>query len=235
MHTEHDAPNTDVNPESIKAGHEADVVHVRTILYVPVALVITFALCYGVVTLIVNYMRSPSRNPAGTSLAANYNRTAVQQDELNKQLDRISSTDPKADVRAPRLEGLDTLSSKVAPYVESSVPTKEGNSPHYHPEDLRAGSKKADGSYRWPELQEYSWKDKEKSLVRIPIGEALKILGEGAQDKDSEAKKLYQKVLKYEDKVNPDSIRANEPKPSNPFWGIKTSTEPKEAPKGGGH
>jgi len=229
MHTEHDAPpNSDVNPEALKQGYEPDNINVRTILYVPVAIVITFVLAYGVVTLIIDSLREGHKAPGD-----NFPAVARNDAPLNKRLDRISSTDPKAEVKQPRLEGADELTTKVPPYVQSSVPTKEdkkGNSPHYHPEDLRTTSEHAKALG----LQDYGWKEKSKDIVHIPILEALKILGQGANDKDPAAKKLFETVLKYEDKVNVEAFRANQPTPSNPQWGIKPAGAA-EQPKGGEH
>jgi hypothetical protein len=67
MHTDHDAPNSDVNPESLKQGHEPDKVDIRTILYVPVAIVVAGLMTFGVVTLIVSTLR---QRPAESKLPA---------------------------------------------------------------------------------------------------------------------------------------------------------------------
>lgn len=167
MHTEHDAPNRDVNPESLKQGYEPDKINVRLILYVPVAIFFTFVLAYVVVTVIIDNLREGHKTP-GENLPA----TARNEAAMNDQLSRISSTNPKADVRQPRLEGLNEL-IKDGQSVQSNVPTKEGNSVQYHPEDLRPSAE------RWKILQEYGWRDKSKDIVRIPIMEAIKVLMHG--------------------------------------------------------
>lgn len=217
-------PNNDVNPESIKLGHEPDKINARTILYVPIALVITFALAYFTVTLIINYMRAPSTEKPANELAAKHNKTLFNQRQLNERLGEISSTDKNAAVKAPRLEGLQELNSDRPPFMISSLPTEKGNSPAYHPEDLRTTSELA----RKLGLQSYLWKDKDKSLIRIPIAEALKLLGEGAKDKDSDAGKLYSKVLKFEKKVNPEELRQGLPTAGNPHWGSIPKAEVKK-------
>jgi hypothetical protein len=232
MHTE---PNSDVNPEAVKQGFEQDTVHVRTILYVPIVLVIAFAFAFGTVTLIINYMREPSKTPPANALAAERDSAP-----LPERIERISS-DPKEKpaYRQPRLDGLDRLKTNidpmtnkpVPPWVESTQPTKTGNSPDYYPDAMWPSSEHGKDLG----LQSYGWKDKEKGLVRIPIAEAMKLLAQGAADQGPEAKKLYEKVLKYENKVNPTEMKANQPKPSNPFWGIPVKGEAKVEPKGGGH
>ena len=230
MHTEHDAPNSDVNPESLKQGHEPDKINVRLILYVPVAIFFTFVLAYVVVTVIIDNLREGHKTP-GENLPA----TARNEAAMNDQLSRISSTNPKADVRQPRLEGLNEL-IKDGQSVQSNVPTKEGNSVQYHPEDLRPSAE------RWKILQEYGWRDKSKDIVRIPIMEAIKVLSAWENDKnagDEKAKKAATEMLvkfgfNYEDKVNVQAIRSSQPTASNPQWGT-TPPATQEQPKGGGH
>jgi len=202
MHTDHDAPNSDVNPESIKQGHEPDTVNISTILYVPVAVVIACLMAFVVVYVIVTTLRAPS--PDSKLPAVVYNDVKV-----NEGLSRIKD---------PRLEGLEELKPTNQPvYVQSSQPTKEGNSPAYHVDDMWPWSR------RGFELgmQSYHWQDKGKDTVRIPIMEAIKILGEGAKEKgaDVAARKLYEKELKSDNKIDLEKYRNNRPTASNPQLG----------------
>jgi hypothetical protein len=218
MHTDHDAPNSDVNPESLKQGHEPDRVDIRTILYVPVAIVIACAMTFGVVTLIVWTLRQ--RPPESKLPAVVYNEVGN-----NESLNRIP---------APRLDGLEELKPTGQPvFVESSNPTATGNSPAYH----------ADAMWPWSKhgfelgLQSYKWQDKGKDIVRIPVMEAIKILGEGAKDKgaDAAARKLYEKSLKSENKVDLEAIHNNRPTASNPQQGSYPLPPANVETKGGEH
>ena len=229
MHTNHDeAPNSDVNPVSLKQGHEPDRIDVKPILYVGAVLLVTFIVTYTTVTMIVNSLRATSTETPNNPIAAKRSESP-----LKDRVNRISSSDPRAEVKQPRLEGAERLKGEDPAWVRSTERTEDGNSPHYHPEDLRPSSdlgKKLG-------LQDYAWADKEKSVVRLPIEQAIKLLSAGskAEDAGSDAKKLYLKVLKFEDKVKPEDLRKLQPTQANPHLGIVPKATPKEAAKGGGH
>lgn len=218
MHTNgHDqAPTNEVNPVSLAQGHEPDRVDIRRILYVAAALVITFILSWTTVTLTINYVRAPSTEKPTNVLAANRNDAP-----LNARLNRISSDDAvKADSRQPRLDGLDRLRgldqnrldeykkdnpSYDPPWVKSRERTKEGNSPDFHPEDLRPSSEHG----KQLGLQGYSWSDKARNIVRIPIDQAMKLALTSKDPKNP--KRDY---LASENGLSPDSIRQVTPKPT---------------------
>jgi hypothetical protein len=219
MHTEHDAPNSDVNPESLKLGHEPDTVHIRTILYVPVAIAIAGLMTFAVVTLIVKSLRAPSTGPETKLPAAVYNDVP-----LNKTLGRI---------KEPRLDGLEELKPSDQPvWVQSRPPTATGNSPAYHIDDMWPWSKHGFDLG----LQSFKWQDKGKDIVRIPVMEAIKILGAGAQDKgaDVAAGKLYEKALKSENKIDLEKYHNNRPTASNPQQGSYPAVPTPVEAKGGG-
>jgi hypothetical protein len=218
MHTDHDAPNSDVNPESLKQGHEPDRVDIRTILYVPIAVAIACLMAFIVVFVIVTALRKPS--PESKLPAVVYNDVKV-----NEGLSRIKD---------PRLEGLEDLKPTNQPvFVQSSNPTPTGNSPAYHADDMWPWSKHGFELG----LQSYKWQDKGKDIVRIPIMEAIKILGEGAKDKDGDAatRKLYEKSLKSENKVDLKTIHNNRPTASNPQQGSYPLPPANVETKEGGH
>jgi len=221
-----------VNPESIKLGHEPDRINAKTILYVPIALVVTFAMTYTVVSLIINNTRITAEPRPGNPQAAERNRTPKDQPGLNKRLASISSTDPNAAVKAPRLEGLTQMTTLNAPYLQSSQPTKEGNSPQYYPEAMRATSALA----KEKGLQSYAWVEKKESVVRVPVAEVMKLLIAGADDKNVEANKLYMKTLKFEDKVKPTDRSGGQGTGGNPHQGsMPAPTGKKTDAKEGGH
>ncbi len=164
----HDAPpNTEVNPQALAQGHEPDKVDTRIIIYVPLILLVCFLLTWLTVTWIINYIRSPSTEKPKNQMAA-----VRQAEPINERLGRINSSTPLAEVKQPRLDGLNRLKNEGEPvYVRSFAPTEDGNSPQYHPEDLRPSSEVS----KKLGLQSYSWIKKDE-LARIPLQEALKMV-----------------------------------------------------------
>jgi hypothetical protein len=215
-----DAPNAEVNPQSMKQGHEPDTVNLRAILYVPVVLVICFFFTYLIVTKIIEYARAPVPTP--NTLAAKNNEGS-----LDQRLSRISSDDEKAKYKQPRLEGAQLLESNdPLPFVRSYDPSKEGNSPQYHPEDMRPSS--AHGKDLG--LQEYKWVDEKNGIVRLPVEEAMKIVLEAKNPKDSSKKYILNGTVELK-QLQPDA-----PKQSNPQLSGSATEKPKEdlhhSPKG---
>jgi hypothetical protein len=78
--------------------------------------------------------------------------------------------DRLATIPDPRLEGLREL-QQVPPTVSPSAETPTGNSPEYHPEDLRPE--------RQAGLHGYEWVDRGKGIARIPIDRAMGIVASG--------------------------------------------------------
>ena len=70
----------------------------------------------------------------------------------------------------PRLDGLRALTEQP-PTVSPSDREAKGNSPDYHPEDMRPE--------RQAQLQEYRWVDREKGVATIPIERAMKLVAAG--------------------------------------------------------
>ena len=73
-------------------------------------------------------------------------------------------------IPAPRLDGLRELQA-VPPTVSPSGDAPRGNSPDFHPEDLRPA--------RHEGLQTYGWVDRDKDIARIPIGRAMDVVAAG--------------------------------------------------------
>jgi hypothetical protein len=233
MHTDQFPPNNEVSPESLRLGHEPDVVKPSRILYVAAALVILFAFTYVVVTLIVKYTITPAKVTPGDPAQARY-KQPQDQGALNKRLERISSTDPNAVVKQPRLEGLQALThTDEKPYFRSSPPVDDTgkpleqkvNAPQYHPEELRPDGHVA----KELGLMDFHWKDKEKTRVAIPLNEAIKLLAEGSHEKDDKApaRALYLKYLKSDNKVDLKKINAGRPTASTPTGTLPTLVEGK--------
>jgi hypothetical protein len=201
---------TGVNPVALREKHEPDHVDVRGILLVPAVIVVVGFLCYVAVTLIFGNFLSIERE-----LPKNANPMAAKRSEepLSTRLDRTSSTDPNAEVQQPRLEGARQLQGNDPPWLRSRLPAADGNSPEYHPEDLRAD--------RWPQLNGKGpeWVDQQKGLVRIPIERAMEL-----------AVKNKSMLPVQEKTVDPNATTtaAGRPKASNSGRGIPAAPEAKK-------
>jgi hypothetical protein len=163
------------------------------------------------VTLIFGNFLSIERDlpkDANNKLAANRS-----QEPLRDRLKRISSTDPNAEIPQPLLEGARQLQGNDPPWFRSRLPAAEGNSPEYHPEDLRAD--------RWPQLNGKGpeWVDQQKGLARIPIERAMEL---AAKNKS---------MLPVQEKTvdpNATTTAVGRPKPSNSGRGIPGTPEAKK-------
>lgn len=129
-------------------GYEPDTFSVRTILAVPIAVLITGAIAFTVTWLLFANIFDPKIQYAPPDYPEAAERNAAP---LNDRFARISSSDPNAAVQQPRLEGLQqTEKHKPDPNKDYTVtaemfvtqPTKEGNSPQFHADDLRPDRQK---------------------------------------------------------------------------------------------
>lgn len=124
-------------------GYEPDTFSVKPVLAVPIAVLITGAIAFIVTWLLFANIFDPKieyQKP-------DYPETAAENAApLNDRLARISSTDPKAKVQQPRLEGLQrTETYKPDPKSDYEItaqmtplqPLKDGNPPRLHADDLR--------------------------------------------------------------------------------------------------
>src|SRR5262249_40932815 len=132
---DHDSPVGPPADVVIRTGHEADTFGVKSILMVPVAIAAMAAVAY----VVVSFTFQPvNRHPGVPSPVAG--EAAKKADERRLH---ISSSDPDAKDKQPRLEGFrvteSTRNGKTDPEFFRSVRFSEsGNSPEYYPEDLRA-------------------------------------------------------------------------------------------------
>jgi hypothetical protein len=150
-------------------GYEPDVFSVKPILAVPAAVFITGIVAFSVTWILFANIFDPKiQEPAENADAAQRNAAP-----LNERFARISSSDAKAEVQQPRLEGLqqtETYKSDGLEVTAQMVPTKplkEGNSPHYHAEDLRPD--------RIPELNS-NGTNPVTGVTRMPINDAISLL-----------------------------------------------------------
>jgi hypothetical protein len=198
--SEHETEPPGAAADSVRAGHEPDKFDVRGILYVPGVVVITLILAYLLVTGLFSYAMSKKASDEARAKQQNPQVVELTQQPINERFARISSTEPQTlkdpqgrplpntGVPQPRLEGLQvTRESPGMPgndpaNYRSKLPDPEGNNPVWiHPEDLRPEnyvSKFGDPVIGQKILVRYGWADEGKTLVRVPIGEAIKLVAE---------------------------------------------------------
>lgn len=164
--------------------YEPDEFAVKTILAVPAAVVVTAVLAFLVTHLIFNNIFDPAiqrKAPDNEAAAAKNDR------DMNDRFGDISSSDPKAAVQQPRLEGLrQTKVEKRGDFEirSTEIPTQPltkdtNNPPRIHPEDQLPS--------RIPELTKGGVSD--VGVVRIGIDEAISQLIKGDHLKAREGAK----------------------------------------------
>jgi hypothetical protein len=167
--SEHENDPPGVQAINIKAGHEPDQFDVKPILYVPLLVVIVLVVAYVLTTGIFFNIKDPKPNPN-----ADPEMVKQLQQPSNERFVRVSSTDPDAPVKQPRLEYF--KKQQTRPYEEQHLrprlPLPEGNTPEITPQDLRA-DRFVDPSTGKKMLAEYGWINKEKNIVRVPIDQAI--------------------------------------------------------------
>lgn len=126
--------------ETIARGYEVDSFDAKSVISVPLLVILFFVLAFGTVTVIFNFIAYPKGavNPQAHPAAKKAGERS-----LNERMAGISRS---KDGDQPRLEPLklrsQTTPGKDAKYDLSRAITRpelpEGNSPEIHPEDLRA-------------------------------------------------------------------------------------------------
>lgn len=220
-----------IDPVALQQGHEPDTVDLRGVLYVPAALVVTFVIAYTVVTLVINSTKRDWTPPG-----PNEDRDRRAQAPLNERLSRIEKE---------RLEGLQEFKGdpSVRPgdpaYLRSRVPAEEGNSPQYHPEELRPNSEhgKKLGLQDYGPVRE-EWRKQlnlPATATRIPVEEAIKIVGGNSAGKKDQPYLAAQ--MKDGKPVELADLLGAGPKPSNPQWDgpAKAKKDKKDPHAGHGH
>ena len=149
-------------------AYEPDKFAVKTIMAVPVVIIGTATIAFVTTWVLFASMFDP-RLPGDVA----ENRDAAERNAapMNDRFARISSTDPKAEVQQPRLEGLQLVEESkrdglttVTAEMTTQKAKKEGNSPRYHAEDLRP-----------KKIADLQAKDKD----RMPIDQAIAALLSG--------------------------------------------------------
>lgn len=146
-------------------GHEPDTFNVKPIITVPIFITFVMVAAFLITSSFFVYYKAFDR-PQGTP--------------LNQRLSRISSSDNNAEVKQPRLEWAYVTDSQRNGQVDNSSlrsvrPAEDGNSPMIRPEDLRPDNY-VDPITKQKVLRDYGWANKEKSVARIPIAMAMKLM-----------------------------------------------------------
>jgi hypothetical protein len=209
---DHDSPVGPPADVVIRTGHEADTFGVKSILMVPVAVAVMAGLAYVVVSFT---FKPVNRHPdVPHSVAGEAAKKA------NERILHISSSDPDAKDKQPRLEAFrvtdSTRNGKTDPEFLRSVRFSEnGNSPEYYPEDLRADNF-IDPATKQKVLRDYAWVI-DKKVARIPVAVAMELL-------------VSEKLLPVREKESkPVTGTVTVPKQSNGGWGLPAEkTEPEK-------
>lgn len=129
------------SPETVARGYEEDVYDSRTVLSVPILVILFFVLAFGIVTILFSVIAYPNASSRAHPQAAERNKRP-----LNERLrdNERGLSDPRTGDGQPRLEPLRQRSGDARAITRPELPT--GNSPEIHPEDIRPTPE------RFPEL-----------------------------------------------------------------------------------
>lgn len=173
----HDDQPIGTDGASIKAGHEPDHFDARGLLMVPVLVVVVTGVAYVLVSSLFSFFSPGSKTP-GTNPAA----VAENEKSYNDRIGRISSSDPNAEVKQPRLEYIrsvdnqrDGVSKPDPVYLRSFAPSATNNTYELTPQDLYP-SRFVDPATGKRLLAEPEWITKDKTVARIPVEDAIKLL-----------------------------------------------------------
>lgn len=157
-----------INPAAIAAGHEPDVFAVKPIFSIPVAVVITFIVCFGVTTvLFFSFFRERSPDPLAHPEAKARSDAALN-DRLSRTDRQGEDKNDRREVDQPRLEPLRRLENNGQTITQMPLP--RGNSPWLHAEDIRPD--------RVEGLQKAGYVGTDKKVARIPIEDAIRLATE---------------------------------------------------------
>jgi hypothetical protein len=232
---EHDTHPPGAAPQSVQAGHEPDRFNVKPILYVPVIIVVTVLVGFAIVSTLFATIVGDEKPNANTSAQA----AAIAAEPLDERMARISSTDPNAPVRQPRLESIQQVANTPSdpPYYRSKLPIPyPGQSYEIYPQDLRAVNF-IDPTKHRKILIETGYIDRDKGVAFVPIADAMAMI---LAQKKLPARKADAKT--DIDTVNHTVISVDRAKLSNAGRGgpsmpsaVKKEEKPAGEPKPKGH
>lgn len=177
---DHDIDKPGAKQESVTAGHEPDRFDAKGIIFVPILVVITAGIAYIIVTTLFSTFEF-GKLDTDKNVVQNQQAADAAEKPINDRLATISSTNPHAPVTEPRLEFLRNIDVRPGkekddkPYVRAFQPTDRDQSPEMTPQDLYP-SRYTDPLTGKKLLAEYEYVNDKKSVARIPIGEAMKLV-----------------------------------------------------------
>ena len=127
-HDDH-APSGPPSAEVIARGYEADGYDTKSVLSVPLLVVVFFVLAFITVTIIFSFIAGTVADPKANPWAVARNKAP-----LNERLGRTERG--SKDVDQPRLEPLTVRRGGDQARAKNEPLLAEGNSPQLHPEDL---------------------------------------------------------------------------------------------------
>jgi hypothetical protein len=157
--------------EVIKRGYEADTYDARTVLSVPLLVILFFVLAFGTVTILFSFIAYPKSDGKAHPVAAERGK-----EPLNDRLKRIDRG-PNNGTGQPRLEPLKLRDGESRAITRPELPVSEGNSPELHPEDLRLSKDKFPALYS-EKAGEYAY-DKIGAMSNDKLKELFKVQGNG--------------------------------------------------------
>ena len=216
-------------------GYEPDKFGLKTILVVPAAVIGTAFAAFVITWIVFAAVFDPRKNNPPAEIPAG---AAQNAEPLNERFERISSSDPKAEVQQPRLEGLRKAqvyyrdgnpenkdpNNVISSEFITTQPTREGNSPKFHIDDLRPD--------RQRELTSYGL-DKQTGLARVPVDKAIELaVGGGLLPAQPGARRLDIEPSPDRPKES-NAGRGRSPEPAKKGPDEKKAEEKKEPEKKG--
>ncbi len=120
------------SPETIKRGYEEDVYDAKTVLSVPLLVILFFVLAFGTVSVLFSIYREPTKDPAAHPAAKARNEA-----ELNARIGRFGRG---KEIDQPGLEAMKQRTAMPGGKADARAITRPEvpgvNSPELHPEDL---------------------------------------------------------------------------------------------------
>ncbi|QEL15368.1 hypothetical protein [Limnoglobus roseus] len=177
---DHDVDTPGAKPESVTAGHEPDRFDAKGIIFVPILVIITAGIAYVIVTTLFSQFEFGKLD---TSKGVVQNQQAADEAAkfYNDRIATISSTNPGAEFKEPRLEWLrniDASRNGKTPdpaYVRSFQPGDKDRTPIMSPQDLHP-DRYTDPLSGKKLLADYEYVNDKKSVARIPIADAMKMV-----------------------------------------------------------
>jgi hypothetical protein len=130
------------SPATVARGYEEDVYDSRTVLSVPILVILFFVLAFGTVTILFGFIAYPKGSAGAHPEAAERNKRPLNERLMDN--DRGLGSAKTGDGQ-PRLEPLRLRSGPARAITRPELPA--GNSPEIHPEDIRPSKERFPAMY----------------------------------------------------------------------------------------